>query len=879
MNAASIRSSFLRYFEERGHQVVSSSALIPRNDPSLFFANSGMVQFKGVFTGQESRSYTRATTCQKVMRASGKHNDLENVGFTPRHHTFFEMLGNFSFGDYFKKDAIHFAWDLLTRVYGIDPDRLWITVFREDDEAARIWTDEMGVPAWKVVRMDEADNFWSMGDTGPCGPCSEIHVDKAWPNGPHRIGPDQDPDRFLEIWNLVFMQYERQPGGALLPLPRPSIDTGMGLERITAVLQGKSSNYDTDLFLPIIHRGADMAGINYGDNPDLDTSLRVIADHSRAAAFLIADGIMPSKEARGYVLRRIMRRAIRHGVKLGFTKPFFHETVGVVIEQMSTAFPELLQRQDTILAVVQAEEERFRLTLDNGLKLLRNHADVARSTGGNTLPGEAVFKLYDTFGFPVDLTQVISREEGLEVDLSGFQREMDLQKERARQAWVGSGEMGILPIYRQILDDLGEVAFTGYHLLESDTEVRAILKGGQLINQAEPGDEVELITDTTPFYGESGGQIGDKGEVVHGASVHGVSDTQKPVEGLVTHHVKLGETPLSVGDTVTLRVDTSKRAATRRNHTATHLLHAALKEVLGPHVAQRGSLVSPDRLRFDFSHFQPMSEEQIRTVEDKVNRAVLDNTPLHIHESTLEEATQAGVVALFGEKYGDRVRVVSVPGYSAELCGGTHVHHTGDIGLFKILSEGGIASGIRRIEAQTGWGALDVVRQEEAWLKETGDLLRSPAAEIPRRVQRLLEQVKAQEQAIRHLKAELIDRPTGGSAPSIVEVHGVKVHALECDADSADALREQADRLRDRLGSGVVILASGKSGKVMILVAVTKDLTSRLMAGQIIKPLAEMVGGKGGGKPELAQAGGPDLSRMAEVIEKAPGVVAGFLAS
>lgn len=892
MNGAQIRSTFLDYFQTRGHTIVGSSALIPRNDPTLFFTNSGMVQFKNTFTGDEKREYSRATTVQKCLRVSGKHNDLENVGVTPRHHTFFEMLGNFSFGDYFKRDAIRFAWDLLLNVYKLDPDKLWITVFREDDEAFEIWRDQEKVPERRIVRLDEKDNFWAMGDTGPCGPCSEIHIDKQAYAGkglnPKSIA--EDPEGYLEIWNLVFMQFERSADGVLTPLPRPSIDTGMGLERLASVLQGKASNYDTDLFQPIIQRVSELCRIPYGQADATDTSMRVIADHARAAAFLICDGILPSNEDRGYVLRRIMRRAIRHGVKLGLKEGFFDQAVSTVVETMGAAFSELPQRQTYLHGVVLAEEEAFARTLDRGLKLYREQADSLKSSGSATLPGEFAFKLADTYGFPLDLTEVIAAEEGLTVDHQGFHKEMDRQREMARKAWKGSGEEGISGIYQGLRNDGLATEFLGYDHSSTTGTITALLKGGTRVSSVTEGDEVEIITDRTAFYAESGGQVGDQGRIerlshhangvdmilqhVDGQNVARavavrILDTQSPVEGLIVHKGVVEAGTLSVGDPVRLEINVQRRAATRRNHTATHLMHSALRQVLGTHVSQRGSLVGPDRLRFDFSHFKPMSHDEIRQVELWVNNAILENVALDTQNRSLQEAMDAGVMALFGEKYGDVVRVVQIPAFSAELCGGTHVQRTGDIGAFKLLSEGGIQAGVRRVEAATGLNVVSLLHTWEDQNRQLSDALKASPSDIPARVTRLQDEKKELEKTVEQLKRKLAQ----GSSSSSIEtrtrdVAGVKVLSMRIDLDDPKALREEADRLRNVLGSGIVALGA-RSGddKVSLVITISKDLVGRFHAGNLVRDAAKYVDGAGGGKPDTAQAGGKNPAKLDEALD------------
>ncbi|MFM7200918.1 MAG: alanine--tRNA ligase [Myxococcota bacterium] len=882
MNGAQIRSTFLQYFESRGHAVVNSSPLIPRNDPTLFFANAGMVQFKNVFTGEDRRDYRRATTVQKCLRVSGKHNDLENVGFTPRHHTFFEMLGNFSFGDYFKKDAIAFAWDLLTNVFKLDGDKLWITVFRDDDEAFELWRDTQQIPERRIVRLGEKDNFWAMGDTGPCGPCSEIHIDKQAfaGQGANPLSILEDPEGYLEIWNLVFMQFERATDGNLLSLPRPSIDTGMGLERLASVLQGKTSNYDTDLFMPIIERVASLSGIPYGQQEHSTTSMRVIADHARATTFLICDGVMPSNEDRGYVLRRIMRRAIRHGVKLGLKVGFLEQAVSVVVDEMASAFPELAANRPYLREVVLAEEDAFARTLEKGLRLYREEAEQLKVQGQGVLSGAFAFKLSDTYGFPLDLTEVIASEEGLSVDHEGFHTELARQREQARRAWKGSGEEGIASIYQSLKAEGITTQFRGY---EEDTVIgfaKAFVVNGQRVEEIQKGDEVEVIIDRTVFYAESGGQVADIGLIEglgngdHVAKIE-ISDTQSPVEGLVVHKGKVVAGRMEVGDSACLFVDKARRAATQRNHTATHLLHAALKEVLGAHVAQRGSLVAPDRLRFDFSHFRAMTQEELRAVEQKVNKAIQANIALEVRHISLQEALNTGVTALFGEKYGDEVRVVRIPDFSKELCGGTHVTATGDIGFFKFISEGGIQAGVRRVEAVTGMAVLDLLWSHDDRNQTLSEVLKVHIQEVPNRVQRLIQERKELE---KDLKEARLAHARGGAVASpetrTREIAGVKVLSMRMDLDDIKALREEADRLRSTLGSGIVALGAAGGDKATLLIAVTKDLTSRFQAGALVKEASKIIDGSGGGKPELAQAGGKNPARLDEALDAIYALVA-----
>ncbi len=863
MSSSEVRSTFLNYFERHGHKLVASSPLVPHNDPTLYFTNAGMVQFKDAFTGQEKPASPRAATAQKCLRVSGKHNDLDNVGRTPRHHTFFEMLGNFSFGDYFKKEATKFAWDLLTQGYRIDADRLWITIYEDDDEAFSLWRDGVGVSERRIQRLGAKDNFWSMGDTGPCGPCSEIHYDHgAWLD-PEDRGPASESRRYVEIWNLVFMQYEQHADGTRTALPKPSIDTGMGLERITAVQQGVFSNYDTDLFKPLIHKAEALAKVKYGESEEVDTALRVIADHARAAAFLVADGVMPSNEGRGYVLRRIMRRGIRFGWKVGLDENFFHHVTNTVIEQMSGTYKELADRATYVEEVVYGEEERFRRTLDRGMKLL----DEELADGKKTLPGAVTFKLYDTFGFPDDLTEIVCGERGVTVDVEGFATEMRRQREAGRANWKGSGEQAVAGLWHELHATHGDTRFAGYEADTASAKVLAIVRrtgegddrGYELVERLSSGDAGILILDTTPFYGESGGQVGDTGVI----GAFRVTDTTK-ASGLHLHHGEAQE-PVVVGDVLTATVDAERRGRTRRNHTATHLLHAALRSVLGEHVTQKGSLVGPDRLRFDFSHHKPVTEAEIAEVEQQVNAQILRNAGLSVDLDDLDAAVAKGAMALFGEKYDAQVRVVTVPGYSVELCGGTHVGRTGDIGLFRVQSEGGIAAGVRRIEAQTGTGAFALVRRDAERLGELAKRLKTDPARVVEAVGKLQDERRALEKQLQELQREVAKAAAGALVGQAREIGGVKVLAAEFDGD----LREQADRLRDQLGTSLVVLLSRRGDKVQLLAAASKDVAgSRIHAGKVVEAVAPLVGGRGGGRPDMAQAGGTDPAGIAAAIER-----------
>ncbi len=866
-----IRARFLKFFADRGHTVVASSSLVPHNDPTLLFTNAGMNQFKDCFLGEEKREYVRAATSQKCVRAGGKHNDLENVGRTARHHTFFEMLGNFSFGDYFKKEAVAYAWDFLTREMGLDKDRLYVSVYTDDDEAADIWHIQEGVPRERIFRFEE-DNFWAMGDTGPCGPCSEIFFD----NGPE-VGCDSPDchvgcncDRYMEIWNNVFMQFDRKADGTLVPLPKPAVDTGMGLERITTVMQGVQSNYDTDLLRNIIAFIEQLCGKNYGADNEHDVSMRVIADHSRAAAYLIADGVLPSNEGRGYVLRRIMRRAMRHAKMLGLEDPVLHKTSVFVLESMVVAYPEEAQRKGFVARVVLNEEERFIQTLGNGLRILQE--EVAR-LGGSTskiIPGETVFKLYDTYGFPVDLTADIVEKDGYSLDEAGFEACMEAQRSKAREHWKGSGEEAVAAIYKRLVDQGMQTTFSGYLMLEDQGEVLALIRAGELVQQAESGDIIEVITATTPCYGESGGQTGDTGEIT-GDNVHlRILDTKKPLEHLHVHLCEVITGTVQTGHQVTLRVAAERRQRTVINHTATHLLQAALQRILGDHVKQAGSLVTPERLRFDFTHFSPVTTAELLQVEEEVNRQIRINAAVQSREMAATAAQACGATALFGEKYGDVVRVISVGDYSMELCGGTHAKAAGDIGLFRILSETGIAAGVRRIEAVTGEAALALSQQHQLTLQRLADLVKSDPQKLEQRIQKILEQQKNLERELEQIQAKMNVQRSGELIDQVQQVGDVALLAVKIAGVDGKNLREFSDSLRDKLGSGVLVLVTEADGKVALLVAVTKDLTARIKAGDLIKPLAAIVGGRGGGRPELAQAGGPLTDKLDELVAAAP---------
>ncbi len=847
MTSAQLRAAFLDFFAQRGHEVVPTSPLVPGNDPTLLFTNAGMVPFKEVFLGREDRGYSRAVSSQRCVRAGGKHNDLENVGYTARHHTFFEMLGNFSFGDYFKREAIQYAWTFLTEVVGLPPESLWVTVYEEDDEAARIWLDEIGVDPARFRRIGAHDNFWSMGDTGPCGPCSEVFYDHGpdVPGGPPG-SEDEDGDRYIEVWNLVFMQYDRDADGNLNPLPHPSIDTGMGLERLAAVLQGVHDNFETDLFAPLIDAAGEIAGV--GDRRT--ASLKVVADHIRACSFLIVDGVLPSTEGRGYVLRRIIRRAVRHGYQLGVDEPFFYRLVESLDGVMGEAYPELRERREFVEKILHQEEKRFRETLEDGLNLLDNYLSASDS---GVIGGDVVFKLYDTHGFPVDLTADIARERGLEVDYEGFETRMQEQRERARAASRFGGA-------REEIVDAGSSRFTGYDTLQDTGKVVSLYREGRSVQRLEPGDEGMVVLDRTPFYAESGGQVGDRGQIVANGLQFRVEDTVKQGEAH-GHLGRMEHGSLGVGDEVSAQVDPGTREATVRNHSATHLLHAALREVLGDHVQQKGSLVAPDRLRFDFSHYEAPGPDEIARIERRVNEQILANRPIEAEHMAFEDAVQTGAMALFGEKYGDQVRVIAIGGYSRELCGGTHASRTGDIGLFKLVDETGVAGGVRRIEAVTGERAVGWVQDTDRQVRQLAETLRVSPENLGTRVEQLSERVREQEKELERLKQKLATQAGRSLVDEAREVAGVRCLATRVEG-SGKGLRETLDQLKNQLGSGVILLAAEEGGKVQLVAGVTKDLTSRLSAGDLVNHVASQVGGRGGGRPDFAQAGGKDPAQL-----------------
>ncbi|MDJ0802789.1 MAG: alanine--tRNA ligase [Desulfobacterales bacterium] len=879
MTGNEARKLFLDFFEKHDHQVVRSSSLVPADDPTLLFTNAGMVQFKRAFLGEEKRNYVRATTSQKCVRAGGKHNDLENVGYTARHHTFFEMLGNFSFGDYFKEKAIEYGWDLLVNGYGLPADRLWVSIYLDDDEAADIWHQQIGVPTERIVRLGEEENFWAMGDTGPCGPCSEIHLDRggACGLGNPDCGVDCDCDRFLEIWNLVFMQFNRDASGKMEPLPKPSIDTGLGLERTCSVLQDVETNYDIDLMVPIINRTEELAGRSVSESRETEVAMKVIADHSRATAFLIGDGVLPSNEGRGYVLRRIMRRAIRYGRNIGLVKPFLHDTARTVMDIMRPAYPELGEAEAFITNVIENEEVRFSETLDNGLRVLNDALGELRARGENVVPGDVIFKLYDTFGFPVDIVRDVVRDEKLELDMAGFDAAMDRQRAQSR-AKVTFTEIG--DAYRPLSAEGFQPEFKGYEALALESRVVLLVKDGAEAAEAAAGDAVEIVAEVTPFYGEAGGQVGDVGTINGLAgdppAAIDIGGTIKDPTGLIIHKGVVNTGRIATGDAVRLQVDLTARQATARNHTATHILHAVLREVLGDHVKQAGSLVAPDRLRFDFTHFSQIEPAVLAAIERKVNARILENVATHTDEMAAEEAFQSGATALFEEKYGDRVRVVSLADFSKELCGGTHVGHTGDIGFFKIVGESSVAAGVRRVEAMTGEGALDTVQQMARSLDETARLLKDSPQNITLRIEKLLAQQKELEKEVERLKGKLASQTASDAETDVREVNGVKVLARRVEADNPGALRDLVDRFRDRLQSGVVVLGCVSGAKALLIAGVTPDLQGRFHAGNVIRQLAPVVGGGGGGKPDLAQAGGSQPEHLDQALARAYEVIAGM---
>lgn len=876
MTGNEIRARFLEYFERNGHTTVDSSSLVPQDDPTLLFTNAGMVQFKTVFMGEEKRDYLRAVTSQRCMRAGGKHNDLENVGYTARHHTFFEMLGNFSFGDYFKKEAIDFAWEFLTVELGLNPEQLWVSIFEDDDEAEELWEQIETLPKGRIVRFDEKDNFWAMGDTGPCGPCSEIHIDQGEAAGCGR--PDCalgcDCDRFLELWNLVFMQFNRFQDGTMEPLPKPSIDTGMGLERVAAVLQGKFNNYDSDLFTPIISRLEELSGRTYGTQAADDTAMRVIADHVRATCFLVADGVLPSNEGRGYVLRRVLRRAIRFGRNLGLNGPFLHQACTAAVDSIINAYPHLSDTAELLEKVVTNEESRFGETLEHGLAMLDQEIASQEGKEHPLISGEFIFKLYDTFGFPVDIVRDISMERSIPFDDAGFQAAMELQRSKSRASRKDEGlqlrEEGV----KALIDSGLRSEFTGYGSRRESSQVIGLLnEDGLAVSEATSGQKVRILVERTPFYAESGGQVGDTGMVEWEGGRGEITDTSSEAEGIILHHATILEGSLANGAQVDLLVEDRPRSDTEANHSATHLLHAALREVLGDHVKQAGSLVSPERLRFDFTHFSALLPEELVEIESSINDRIRENRPVEVKIVDREEAFSEGAMALFGEKYGDSVRVVSIEPISKELCGGTHVEATGNIGILKIVSEGGIAAGVRRIEAVTGSKAValmqDMARREEA----IGGRLNATPAELVDKLDSLLDAQKKLEKQVAALSTQLASSGLDSIFATSVDINGVKVIAAEIELDSPKTLREVGDKVRDKMGSGIAVLGGSIKGKAALLVIVSKDLTDRFKAGELINKVAAVVGGKGGGRPDMAQAGGPLADKVAEAISMVPSIV------
>ncbi|SDQ29545.1 alanyl-tRNA synthetase [Burkholderia orbicola] len=865
MKAAEIREKFLKFFESKGHTIVRSSSLVPGNDPTLMFTNSGMVQFKDVFLGTDPRPYSRATTAQRSVRAGGKHNDLENVGYTARHHTFFEMLGNFSFGDYFKHDAIKFAWELLTTVYQLPKDKLWVTVYQEDDEAYDIWAKEVGVPTERIIRIGDnkgaryaSDNFWTMGDTGPCGPCTEIFYDHGpdvWGGPPG--SPEEDGDRYIEIWNLVFMQFNRDAQGNMTRLPKQSVDTGMGLERLAAVLQHVHSNYEIDLFQNLIKAAARVTEISDHTN----NSLKVIADHIRACSFLIVDGVIPGNEGRGYVLRRIVRRAIRHGYKLGRKGAFFHKLVADLVAEMGTAYPELKEAEQRVTDVLRQEEERFFETIEHGMSILEAALAEVEAKGGKVLDGELAFKLHDTYGFPLDLTADVCRERGMTVDEPAFDDAMARQREQARAAGKFKATQG--------LEYSGaKTTFHGYEEIAfDDAKVVALYVDGSAVNEVKTGQDAVVVLDHTPFYAESGGQVGDQGVLANAATRFAVADTLKVQADVIGHHGTLEQGTLKVGDVLRAEIDAHRRARTQRNHSATHLMHKALREVLGAHVQQKGSLVDADKTRFDFAHNAPMTDDEIRRVEQIVNNEILANAPGIVRVMPYDEAVKGGAMALFGEKYGDEVRVLDL-GFSRELCGGTHVHRTGDIGLFKIVVEGGVAAGIRRVEAITGDNAVRYVQELDARVNEAAAALKAQPSELTQRIAQVQEQVKSLEKELGALKSKLASSQGDELAQQAVEIGGVYVLAATLDGADAKTLRETVDKLKDKLKSAAIVLAAVEGGKVSLIAGVTPDASKKVKAGELVNFVAQQVGGKGGGRPDMAQAGGTEPANL-------PGALAG----
>lgn len=875
MTGNEARKLFLEYFEKEKHQIVRSSSLVPQDDPTLLFVNAGMVQFKRVFMGEDKRNYSTASTSQKCVRAGGKHNDLENVGYTARHHTFFEMLGNFSFGDYFKEKAIEMAWDLLTNGYRLPKEKLWVSIYLDDDEAFDIWHKNMGVPENRIVRLGEKDNFWAMGDTGPCGPCSEIHIDRG-----EEFGCDNpdcavgcDCDRYLEIWNLVFMQFNRDASGKMNPLPKPSIDTGMGLERIASVVQNVPTNYDTDLFIPIMKSVGNLSGIKLGEAESSDVAMKVIADHIRASSFLIGDGIMPSNEGRGYVLRRIMRRAIRYGRNIGLTKPFLHETAESVFDIMKDAYPELTEAKSFITSVIKNEEKNFSLTLDKGLKLLDEVLDEIKSEDKKEIPGDVIFKLYDTFGFPVDVVRDVVKGQDITLDMDGFTRAMEGQREQSRSKVTFSS---ISDAYKDFSASGQRTQFVGYDRTSHASKVLLLVKDGKEVDGVSEGDDVELVTLETPFYSESGGQVGDRGKMSVGTSNEiYVGDTVKDPTGIIIHKCRVKKGIVRKNDPVNLIVDETERKKTALNHTATHILHSALRNVLGDHVKQSGSMVSPERLRFDFSHFSQIEREDLDKIEQFVNERIRDNADVRIEEMDAEDAFKTGATALFEEKYGDRIRVVSLDAFSKEFCGGTHTKKTGNIGLFKIVSEASIAAGVRRIEALTGKAALDHVQSSLKILQDTANMVKDKPGAVFGRVEKILSDYKVLEKELEKLKSKIASKSVESIEEDIQTIDGIKVVAKKVSVENPGQLRDLADKFRDKIQSGIVVLGAVSGKKALLISVVTKDLTDKYHAGNIIKKVAGMVGGGGGGRPDMAQAGGSKPEQLDQAMSAVPDLIKG----
>ncbi len=868
MESREVRKSFLEYFRSRGHEIVKSSSLVPQDDPTLLFTNAGMVQFKSVFLGHEQRPYKRATSCQKCMRAGGKHSDLENVGHTARHHTFFEMLGNFSFGDYFKKEAIQFAWELLTEWYRLPKDRLWVSVYEEDTQAESLWKELTDVDPARIVRLGAKDNFWQMGDTGPCGPCSEIIIDQGQEVGCGRddCNIECDCDRYLELWNLVFMQYNRDESGKLTPLPKPSIDTGMGLERITAVLQGKHNNFDTDLFQPIIEEISTLSGIPYGKAPHSDASMRVIADHIRAITFLLSEGLIPSNEGRGYVLRRVIRRAARHARLLNLPAPTLHRFIEPVISVMGDIYPEIIDERDRTEKLLKIEEERFVRTIETGMNILDEILTRLKEEGSDVIPGDELFRLYDTYGFPIDLARDIANDEGYRIDEEGFHRRLQEQKQKARTGAGMQQQEEKTTLYREIVSRHGETLFRGYETLKEEAEVLEIISNGRFTDELGEGQEGMIVLDRTPFYGESGGQVGDTG-VIHSEGAHLiVTDTKKPFQGLHIHIVKVKRGTIRRGERVTAMVDEERRLSIMRNHTATHLLHKALRMVLGEHVKQSGSLVAPDRLRFDFTHYTTTTPEEIDEIEEVVNTKILEDLPVKTEVMGIDDAIRSGAVALFDEKYGEKVRVVSAGGFSRELCGGTHCSATGQIGSFVILSESSVASGIRRIEALTGMNAFRYLKEQKRSIEMIKNILKTDRP--VERTERLIRELKEKEKEIERLKTGASTDVISEAIRKARELSGIKIATLRKDGLNQKELRLLSDRLRDRLGSGIIITTSAQNGKAAIVCMVTKDLTDRFNAGEILKRITSLAGGSGGGRAEMAQGGVKDIEALEEAMKR-----------